>query len=147
MPFKTFAPTPAEINQREWWLVDAQGETLGRLSAQVAAILRGKHKPGFAPNQDMGDFVVIINCDKVHVTGRRMEQKIYYRHSGYIGGMRATRLKDRMKNQSERVVFDAVKGMLPKNKLGRQMIKKLRVYAGSEHDHAAQNPKPIKLTD
>ncbi|PJF44909.1 MAG: 50S ribosomal protein L13 [Phototrophicales bacterium] len=145
MKFKTFAPTPSDI-QREWWIVDAQGETLGRLAARIAHILRGKHKPNYTPNTDMGDYVIVINADKIHVTGRRLDQKVYYRHSGYPGGLKSIKLRELMKKHPERAIQLAVKGMLPHNRLGRAMYKKLKVYAGSEHPHSAQQPKPIKLT-
>lgn len=145
MPYKTFSPTPQDI-EREWWLVDAQGQTLGRLASQIAGILRGKHKAVYAPHMDMGDYVVVINCDKIHVTGRRMDQKLYYRHSGYPGGLKVTTLRDMMKKHPERVIQLAVRGMLPKNPLGRRMLKKLKVYAGNAHPHEAQRPKPIDLT-
>lgn len=146
MKFKTFAPTPADI-KREWWIVDAQGETLGRLAARIAIVLRGKHKPTYTPNTDMGDFVIVINADKIHVTGRRLDQKMYYRHSGYPGGMKSMTLRELMRKYPERALQLAVKGMLPHNRLGRAMYKKLKVYNGSEHPHEAQQPKPIKLTD
>jgi large subunit ribosomal protein L13 len=145
MHFKTFAPTPEDI-KREWLLVDAQGETLGRLASQIAIILRGKHKPTFTPNTDMGDYVVVINCEKIQVTGRRLDQKMYYRHSGYHGGMKITRMRDQLKTRPETIIYEAVKGMLPKNRLGRQMLRKLKVYVGEVHPHEAQQPKPIKLT-
>jgi len=145
MKFKTFAPTPDDI-QREWLLVDAQGQTLGRLASRIAHVLRGKHKPTFAPNADVGDYVVVINIDKIHVTGKRLDQKIYYRHTGYPGGIKSTKLREMLKQKPERALQLAVKGMLPKNALGRQMIRKLKVYAGAEHPHTGQNPKPVVLT-
>jgi large subunit ribosomal protein L13 len=144
MKFKTFAPTPADIHH-EWLLVDARGQTLGRLASQIARILRGKHKSTYAPNTDMGDFVVVVNCDKIHVTGKRLDQKIYYRHTGYSGGIKSTRLRDMMKRNPERVLYLAVKGMLPKNALGHQMIRKLKVYAGAQHPHEGQKPRLIEL--
>lgn len=144
MKFKTFAPTPNDI-QREWLLVDAQGKTLGRLASQIAHILRGKHKATFAPNADVGDYVVVINCDKLHVTGKRLDQKIYYRHTGYTGNLKSVKLREMMKTKPEQALELAVKGMLPKNALGRQMIKKLKLYAGNEHAHTAQNPKAVEL--
>lgn len=146
MQHKTFAPTPADI-QREWWLVDAKNETLGRLASQIAKILRGKHKPSFTPNTDMGDYVVVLNCEKIRVTGRRLDQKLYFRHSGYSGGLRQTTLRDLLKTHPDRAIYEAVKGMLPKNRLGRQMLKKLKIYVGEQHPHEAQQPKPIKLTE
>lgn len=141
---KTFVTKPADI-QREWYVVDAAGLSLGRLSARIAAILRGKHKPTFTPHLDNGDFVVVINADKITVTGGKMEEKFYYAFSGYPGGLRVTSLKDQLANHPERVVTHAVKGMLPHNRLGRQLIKKLKVYAGPEHPHAAQQPKPLPM--
>ncbi len=143
MPFKTFSPTPKDV-EREWWVIDAQGLTLGRLASQIAILLRGKHKATFAPHMDMGDYVVVINADKVHVTGDRLEQKTYYRHSGYPGGLKSLTLRQMLEKHPERVIQIAVKGMLPKNRLGRAMAKKLKVYAGAEHPHAAQDPKPYE---
>lgn len=142
MRVKTFVTTPADI-ERRWWLVDAEGQTLGRLATKIATLLRGKHKAIYTPNLDTGDYVVVINCDKLAVTGDRMESKIYYDFSGYFGGMKSERLKDRMVTQSDRVMELAVKGMLPKGKLGRAMIKKLKAYAGPEHPHAGQNPEEL----
>ncbi len=144
MKFKTFAPTPQDI-KREWWVVDAQGQTLGRLASRIAAILRGKHKPTYAPNTDMGDYVIVINCEKIHVTGNRLDQKIYYRHSGYPGGLKQIPLRDLLAKDPERVMRLAVRGMLPKNRLGRQMISKLKLYAGETHPHEAQQPQELKL--
>ncbi len=144
MKQRTFSPTPADI-QREWWVVDAQGQTLGRLASRIATILRGKHKPSFSPHMDMGDFVIVINSEKIHVTGRRLDQKIYYRHSGYPGGLRKLTLRQMLDKQPERVLELAVRGMLPKNRLGRQMFKKLRVYTGDTHPHEAQQPKELEL--
>ncbi len=141
---KTFVTKPADI-QREWYVVDAAGMSLGRLSTRIAAVLRGKHKPTFTPHLDNGDFVVVINADKITVTGGKMEEKFYYAFSGYPGGLRSTSLRDQLATHPERVVTHAVKGMLPHNRLGRQLIKKLKVYAGSEHPHAAQQPKPLPL--
>jgi large subunit ribosomal protein L13 len=143
MKFKTFSPTPADI-KREWWVVDAQGQTLGRLATKIAEVLRGKHKPTFAPHMDMGDFVIVINADKIHVTGRRLDQKLYYRHSGYPGGLRSLTLRQMMEKHPERAIQFAVRGMLPKNRLGRAMFKKLKVYAGDTHPHEAQSPKPFE---
>lgn len=141
---KTFVTKSADI-QREWYVVDAAGMSLGRLSTRIAAVLRGKHKPTFTPHLDNGDFVVVINADKITVTGGKMEEKFYYAFSGYPGGLRATSLRDQLAQHPERVVTHAVKGMLPHNRLGRQLIKKLKVYAGVEHPHAAQQPKPLPL--
>jgi len=146
MPFKTFTPTPDDVN-REWWIIDAQGMTLGRLASRVAMILRGKHKPTFSPHMDMGDYVVIVNAAKLHVTGNRMEDKRYFRHSGYPGGIRSLTLSQLLERHPDRVIEIAVKGMLPKNALGHQMIKKLKVYAREDHPHTAQNPKPYEGID
>jgi len=126
-------------------VVDAEGQTLGRLASQVAAVLRGKHKPIYSPSVDAGDFVIVVNADKIHVSGRRMEQKMYYRHSGYPGGLSEMTLKEQLNRYPTRPVELAIKGMLPKNKLGRQMIKKLKVYAGPDHPHQAQQPVPMEL--
>jgi len=143
---KTFIAKPAEVDsERGWYIVDAEGQTLGRLASQVAAVLRGKHKPIFTPHVDCGDYVVVINADKIHVTGRRLEQKMYYRHSGYPGGLKEISLADQLQRFPTRPVELAVKGMLPKNKLGNKMFKKLKVYAGSEHPHVAQQPVPMEL--
>lgn len=141
---KTYVTKPAEV-ERSWYVVDAEGQTLGRLASQVAAVLRGKHKPIYSPSVDAGDFVIVVNADKIRVTGRRMEQKMYYRHSGYPGGLREINLTDQLKRFPTRPVEFAVKGMLPKNKLGRQMFKKLKVYAGPEHPHEAQQPVPMEF--
>lgn len=139
---KTYVPSAASI-ERKWYVVDAEGMTLGRLSSEVAAILRGKRKPIFTPNLDTGDYVIVVNADKVKVTGKKLQQKIYYNHSDYVGGMRETTLKEMMAKKPERVIELAVKGMLPKGPLGRTMYKKLFVYAGPEHKHAAQKPEVI----
>lgn len=144
MKFKTFAPTPEDM-QHDWWIVDAQGQTLGRLASRVAMVLRGKHKATFTTHADMGDYVVIINAAKIHVTGRRMDQKVYYRHTGYPGGIKSMTLREMLKRHPERVLEIAVRGMLPKNRLGRQMIKKLKVYAGDQHPHEAQKPKVLEF--
>lgn len=141
---KTFSPTPKDINH-EWFVVDAQDQVLGRLASQIAHRLRGKHKPEFAPHMDLGDFIVVVNCDKVKVTGKKMQDKKYYRHSGWVGGLKTTVLSDMMAEKPERVLMAAVRGMLPKNRLGRAMLKKLKIYAGAEHPHAAQNPQPLTL--
>ncbi len=141
---KTFVTKPAEV-EREWFVVDATNQTLGRLATKVASILRGKHKATFSPAVDCGDFVVIINADKIAVTGRRLDQKKYYRHSGYPGGLTEITLRDMLKRYPERPITFAVRGMLPKNSLGRKMIKKLKVYAGPDHPHQAQQPKPLEL--
>jgi large subunit ribosomal protein L13 len=125
--------------------VDAEGETLGRLASKIAPILRGKHKPSFAPNLDIGDFVVVINCDKIVVTGNKLDEKMYYRHSGYPGGLTETVLRDNLRRFPDRPLREAVKGMLPKNALGRKMLSKLKIYAGTEHPHAAQKPTVLEL--
>ena len=139
---KTFSPTPEDIN-REWRLVDAENQVLGRLAAQIAHRLRGKHKPEFALHMDNGDFIVVINCEKIRVTGSKPSQKMYYRHSGYVGGLKEITFEKLIASKPHLVLMHAVKGMLPKNRLGRAMLKKLRVYAGSEHPHSAQTPKPL----
>jgi len=141
---KTYVTKPAEV-QRAWYVVDAEGQTLGRLASSVATILRGKHKPIYNPAVDCGDYVIIVNAEKIAVTGRRLEQKRYYRHSLYLGGLREITLRDQLQQHPERVLESAVRGMLPKNALGRKMFKKLKVYAGSEHPHEAQQPQPLEL--
>jgi large subunit ribosomal protein L13 len=142
---KTYSVKPDEI-ERKWYLVDAQGKVLGRLATEIASILRGKKKPIFSPHMDTGDIVVVINAEKIVVTGKKREQKLYHHHSGYPGGMRSRTFADLQEQKPEQIVRLAVKGMLPHNRLGRQMIKKLRVYAGSDHPHTAQSPEPIELT-
>ena len=139
---KTFMASQSTI-ERKWYVVDAAGHTLGRLTSEVAKVLRGKNKAIFTPHIDTGDYVIIINADKVKVTGKKMEQKIYYNHSQYVGGMKETKLQEMMAKKPEKVVELAVKGMLPKGPLGRSMIKKLHVYAGAEHPHAAQKPETL----
>ncbi len=141
---KTYMANPAEV-ERKWYVVDADGQVLGRMAAQIATVLRGKNKPEFTPNEDVGDYVVVVNAAKVKVTGRKLEQKIYYHHSDYVGGMKETTLKDMLAKKPEKVVEFAVKGMLPKGPLGRQMLDKLHVYAGPEHKHAAQKPEELTL--
>ncbi|MDT0443600.1 MULTISPECIES: 50S ribosomal protein L13 [unclassified Streptomyces] len=141
---RTYSPKPADI-QRQWHVIDAADVVLGRLASQAATLLRGKHKPIYAPHVDTGDFVVIINADKVHLSGNKATQKLAYRHSGYPGGLRSVRYEDLLKNNPEKAVEKAVKGMLPKNTLGRQMFSKLKVYAGPEHPHAAQRPVPFEI--
>ena len=128
---------------RKWYVVDASGKTLGRMASEIAKILRGKNKPIFTPHMDTGDYVIVVNADKVAVTGKKLEQKIYYHHSGYVGGMKETKLKEKLAKKPEQVIELAVKGMLPKGPLGRQMYKKLFVYAGPEHNHAAQKPEVL----
>jgi len=134
-----------ETIEREWFVVDATDQTLGRLAARIAPILKGKHKPTYTPHLDCGDFVIVVNADKVRVTGRKLDQKFYYRHSGYPGGISSISLRDQLAKFPERVIQAAVKGMLPKNRLGRQMMKKLKVYAGDNHPHQAQQPKSLEF--
>lgn len=141
---KTYASKPADI-ERKWYVIDAQGKTLGRLATRVASILKGKHKPEYAPHTDVGDFVIVVNAGQVHVTGRKMDQKIYYRHSGYPGGMTKITLRNQLDRYPTRAVESAVRGMLPKNRLGRKMISKLKVYASSDHPHGAQKPETLEL--
>ncbi len=140
----TYMPSTMSID-RKWYVVDAEGQTLGRLAAKVANVLRGKTKPIYTPFLDTGDYVIVINADKVKVTGKKMEQKKYYRHSDYVGGMKEATLKEMLERHPERVVELAVKGMLPKGKLGRTMYKKLFVYAGNEHKHEAQKPEVLSI--
>lgn len=135
---------PSEVEQK-WYLIDAKGKTLGRIASQAAKLLRGKHKPVFTPNFDLGDFVVIINCEKVELTGKRPELKELYHNTGYPGGARFEKFKDVIKTKPEDVLEHAVRGMLPHNRLGRQMFKKLKVYSGTDHPHAAQKPEPFSL--
>ncbi len=135
----------AETVERKWYVVDAAGLPLGRLATKVASVLRGKHKPTFTPNVDTGDFVIVINTDKVVLTGKKLEDKFYRYHTGYIGGLKEIPYKKLMAEKSDLAVYEAVKGMLPKNSLGRVMLKKLRVYKGAEHNHAAQKPETLKV--
>lgn len=144
---KTYSAKKADFEQRNWYVVDAEGQTLGRLATTVAATLRGKHKPTYTPHVDTGDFVVVINAEKVKVTGNKEVQKMYYRHSDYPGGLKTTSLKDMRARHPERIIENAVRGMLPGSNLGRQQLKKLKVYAGANHPHAAQNPTPLELDD
>ncbi|MEM7054175.1 MAG: 50S ribosomal protein L13 [Pseudomonadota bacterium] len=141
---KTFSAKPHEV-RREWLLVDAEGKTLGRLSSEIARRLRGKHKPEFTPHVDTGDYVVVVNADKVRVTGRKLTDKVYYRHTGYIGNLKSITLEKLLDKNPERVIEHSVKGMMPKNPLGRAMLKKLKVYAGTEHPHTAQQPRAVEL--
>lgn len=143
---KTYYAKPNEV-AREWLLIDAQDQVLGRVASKAAHILRGKHKPTYTPHVDTGDFVVIINADKIRVTGKKLTDKEYYRHSGYPGGLKRETFEEAMEKHPERVIEHAVKGMLPKNTLGRAMAKKLKVYAGAEHPHMAQQPREIKMED
>lgn len=137
---KTFMANPDKVD-RKWYVIDAAGCTLGRLSTEVASILRGKKKPIFTPHEDCGDYVIIVNAEKIKVTGKKLDQKVYYSHSDYVGGLKETSLKDMLANHPERVLEHSIKGMLPKGPLGRAMIKKLFVYAGPEHKHQAQKPE------
>ena len=141
---KSFMASPSTIT-REWYVVDAEGQTLGRLASQIATVLRGKNKPTYTPHMDCGDNVIVINADKIKVSGKKMDQKIYYHHSGWIGGMKTATLKEKLAKKPEDVMYLAVKGMLPKGPLGRSMIKKLHIYACAEHPHAAQQPKVLEI--
>jgi large subunit ribosomal protein L13 len=141
---KTYSAKPGEIT-REWYLVDAEGKTLGRLATQIADTLRGKRKPQYTPHVDTGDFVIVVNAEKIKVTGNKLDQKRYYRHSGYPGGIRSRTLREQLDRRPTEVLRVAVKGMLPKNRLARQQITKLKIYAGPEHPHEAQNPQPLEL--
>lgn len=145
MPQKTFFLRKEDAQEgRKWLLVDAEGRTLGRLASRIATLLRGKHKPVFTPHVDAGDHVVVINAEKVALTGRKLKDKVYYRHSGYPGGIRGTTAEEMLKTHPERVIEMAVQGMLPKGRLGREILRKLKVYAGPHHPHGAQQPEPLK---
>ncbi len=141
---KTFSAKAEEIN-REWFLIDAEGKTLGRMATEIARRLRGKHKPEFTPHVDTGDYIVVVNAEKIAVTGNKLNDKMYHHHTGYVGNLKSIALKDLLAKHPERVIEKAVKGMLPKNSLGRQMYRKLKVYAGPEHPHAAQEPKDLEI--
>jgi len=141
---KTYTARAEDI-EREWFLVDAEGKTLGRLASEIAKVLRGKHKPIYTPHLDCGDYVIVVNADKVRVTGQKLDQKMYYRHSGYPGGIKSINLRDQLQKHPQRVLEAAVRGMLPKNPLGRKMFGKLKVYAGDSHPHQAQQPKVLEL--
>ncbi len=141
---KTFSAKAEDI-QRKWFVVDAQGQTLGRLATRIATVLRGKHKPMYTPHMDCGDYVIVVNADKIHVTGQKLEQKTYYRHSGYPGGLRQVTLRRQLQVHPDRVIEAAVRGMLPHNRLGRKMFKKLKIYAGPTHPHEAQQPTALEL--
>jgi large subunit ribosomal protein L13 len=141
---RTWTAKTAEI-EREWYVVDAKGQTLGRLASKIAAILKGKHKATYTPHLDCGDFVIVVNAEQVRVTGRKLDQAFYYRHSGYPGGLTSISMRDQLARHPDRVLQAAVVGMLPKNRLGRQLIKKLKIYAGAEHPHEAQQPKSLTL--
>jgi large subunit ribosomal protein L13 len=140
---KTYSAKPGEVT-REWYLVDAEGKTLGRLATQIADTLRGKRKPQYTPHVDTGDFVIVVNAEKIQVTGNKLDQKRYYRHSGYPGGLRSRTLREQLDRRPTEVLRVAVKGMLPKNRLARQQLTKLKIYAGPEHPHEAQNPKALE---
>ena len=141
---KTFSPKPEDIT-REWFIVDAEDQILGRLANQIAHRLRGKHKPEFAPHVDNGDFIVVVNCEKIKVTGKKMADKMYYRHTGFPGGLKEANLETMLEKKPEDVIRKAVQGNLPKNRLGRALLKKLKIYTGTEHPHAAQNPQTLEL--
>jgi large subunit ribosomal protein L13 len=141
---KTFSAKPAEVS-RDWFVVDATGKTLGRLSTEIARRLRGKHKPEYTPHVDTGDYIVVVNAEKIRVTGKKMQDKIYYHHTGFIGNLKSISLEKLLDKAPERVIEKAVKGMLPRGSLGRQMFSKLKVYAGPEHNHAAQQPIPLEV--
>jgi large subunit ribosomal protein L13 len=141
---KTFSAKPAEV-QRDWFVVDATGKTLGRLSTEIARRLRGKHKPVYTPHVDTGDYIVVINAEKIRVTGNKMSDKMYHHHTGYIGSLKSISLEKLLKKAPERVLQFSVKGMMPRGPLGRQMLSKLRVFAGPEHTHAAQQPMPLEI--
>jgi large subunit ribosomal protein L13 len=141
---KTFSAKNHDID-RNWYLVDAQNKTLGRLSTEIASRLRGKHKPIYTPHVDTGDYIVVVNASKIRVTGKKMTDKVYYKHTGYIGNLKSENLETMLEKYPEKVLMKSVRGMLPKNKLGRAMIKKLRVFAGPEHTHIAQQPEPLEL--
>ncbi|MEL6447445.1 MAG: 50S ribosomal protein L13 [Pseudomonadota bacterium] len=142
---KTFSAKPAEV-KRDWYVVDATGKTLGRLATEIASRLRGKHKPEYTPHVDTGDYIIVINAEKVRVTGNKLSDKMYHRHTGYIGSLKSISLGKLLESKPERVIEYAVKGMLPKNALGRQMVRKLKIYAGPEHNHEAQQPVVLELT-
>ncbi|NIV18623.1 MAG: 50S ribosomal protein L13 [Woeseiaceae bacterium] len=141
---KTFSAKPAEV-RRDWFVVDATGKTLGRLSTEIAHRLRGKHKPEYTPHVDTGDYIVVVNAEKIRVTGNKLKDKMYHRHTGYIGNLKSTNLETLLEEHPERALQYAVKGMLPRGPLGRKMLTKLRVFAGPEHDHAAQQPIPLEV--
>ena len=141
---KTYMPNPQNV-ERKWYVVDAEGQTLGRMCSEIAKVLRGKNKPIFTPHEDCGDYVIVVNAEKIKVSGKKLDQKVYYHHSDYVGGMKETTLKEMLAKHPERVVEFGVKGMLPKGPLGRQMYKKLFVYAGPDHKHEAQKPEELKF--
>ena len=141
---RTYTAKPLEL-ERTWYVVDAEAQTLGRLATQIAGVLRGKGKPAYTPHVDTGDFVIVVNAEKVHVTGKKLDQKIYYRHSGYPGGLRERTLREQLDRRPEEVLRKAVKGMLPKNKLASAQLRKLKIYAGPNHPHEAQTPKKMQV--
>ena len=141
---KSFMASPSTI-ERKWYVVDATGHTLGRLASEIASILRGKNKPTYTPHIDTGDYVIVVNADKIQVTGKKLDQKVYYNHSDYVGGMKETTLREKMAKKPEDVIYLAVKGILPKGPLGREMITKLHVYAGADHKHQAQKPEVLEI--
>ena len=141
---RTYSAKPQEI-RRQWHLIDADGQTLGRISTEIARRLRGKHKPEYTPHMDTGDYIVVVNADKVHVTGNKLADKTYFRHTGYIGNLKSISLEKLLASKPERVIQHAVKGMMPRGPLGRQMLSKLKIYAGPEHPHAAQQPQPLEI--
>lgn len=141
---KTYSAKPAEV-ERDWFVVDAEGKALGRLASEIAKRLRGKHKPVYTPHVDTGDYIVVVNAEKIRVTGNKLADKMYYRHTGYIGNLKSANLSEMLEKHPERVIENAVKGMLPRNPLGRAMFRKLRVYAGKSHDHQAQQPQPLEI--
>ena len=141
---KSFMASPSTI-ERKWYVVDATGHTLGRLASEIASILRGKNKPTYTPHIDTGDYVIVVNADKIKVSGKKLDQKVYYNHSDYVGGMKETTLREKMAKKPEDVIYLAVKGMLPKGPLGREMITKLHVYAGADHKHQAQKPEVLEI--
>ena len=140
----TVSAKPAEV-RRDWWLVDAEGKTLGRLASEIARRLKGKHKPIFTPHVDTGDYIVVVNAEKIRVSGNKLKDKMYHRHTGYIGNLKSISLEKQLQKAPERVIETAVKGMLPRSPLGRTMMRKLRIYAGPEHQHQAQQPQPLDL--
>ncbi len=143
---KTYSPSAEEaMGNREWYVVDATGKTLGRLASEIAKVLRGKHKPTFTTHMDTGDFVIVTNCERIEVTGNKLDQVFYYRHSRYPGGLKSRSMREQLERYPDRVLYEAVKGMMPKTRLGRAQMKKLRIYAGDEHPHAAQQPKPLEV--
>jgi large subunit ribosomal protein L13 len=141
---RTHSTKPSEI-EREWYVVDAEGQTLGRLASEIAKVLKGKHKPIYTPHLDTGDYVIVVNAEKIHVTGRKKDQKMYHRHSGYPGGLTSVTLREQLERHPTRVIRSAVKGMLPHNRLGRAMLRKLKIYAGDAHPHEAQQPKQMQF--